>query len=373
MMKMGHIRQRSPSANPTRWPTASSQKTMAQTSGARKRYRAIFVPESCWVAARAIAAWLETGNEIAEIWCFDPGSMLLARSGTFPDRFFPGWDTASLIRHHGIPVRLCPRLKQWPEAVACVDETGADTLLTVMTHEIVPPSLLALFGNRAINVHPALLPHYKGPSPRAAMLLDGVADKFGGVTAHVLTPGIDEGAIIGQRHVPFGPAGGYARWDALQAQAAASIVRRDLMEFLDGAREAVPQDPGSGSYRRCRNDEFRISSALEVDQVKRLCRLFGPAGRLVWKPDRIGAATRTYFISGFEKILGRPTGMPPSVTAWHIDLDVADARLRLRRRRQLERWRSSLDAVSAILHASRATDVRNERYERRQRLDAATP
>ncbi|TIL80847.1 MAG: hypothetical protein E5Y76_05970, partial [Mesorhizobium sp.] len=121
MMKMGHIRQRSPSANPTRWPTASSQKTMAQTSGARKRYRAI------------------------------------------PDRFFPGWDTASLIRHHGIPVRLCPRLKQWPEAVACVGETGADTLLTVMTHEIVPPSLLALFGNRAINVHPALLPHYKGP------------------------------------------------------------------------------------------------------------------------------------------------------------------------------------------------------------------
>jgi hypothetical protein len=71
-----------------------------------------------------------------------------------------------------------------------------------MTHQIVPENILALFPGRAVNFHPAILPHYRGPNPRAGMILDGKADLYGGITLHCLSRGIDRGDIIAMRKVP---------------------------------------------------------------------------------------------------------------------------------------------------------------------------
>ena len=52
----------------------------------------------------------------------------------------------------------------------------------------------------AVNVHPALLLLDRGPLPLFWCFRRGDTDS--GVTLHVLSPGLDEGAIIAQRHVP---------------------------------------------------------------------------------------------------------------------------------------------------------------------------
>ena len=51
-----------------------------------------------------------------------------------------------------------------------------------------------------LNIHPSLLPSYKGLDAQAQALVDG-ADETG-CTVHYVTPELDSGPIVVQRHVP---------------------------------------------------------------------------------------------------------------------------------------------------------------------------
>lgn len=56
---------------------------------------------------------------------------------------------------------------------------------------------------RMINIHPSLLPLYRGLDTHARALADGA--KVHGCTVHFVTPGLDEGAPILQAEVPVLP------------------------------------------------------------------------------------------------------------------------------------------------------------------------
>src|SRR5688572_5784616 len=315
-----------------------------------KPYRAIVVAEKCWVTARVMSAWMAAGNEIAEVWAADSSPRDFARRAALIGWLRPQWDTGTIVTRHAIPVRQCERLTRWGAgAVERARELGADTLLTVMTHLIVPPVLLAHFGRRAVNVHPALLPHYRGAHPRMGMLVDGKADEYGGVTAHVLSERIDEGEIIGQRHVPFSAAGGdYLTWDAMQAEAAAQIMSNEVAEFLDGRREAMPQEAGAGSYRKIARDEFYVTRDKTLEPVNRLCELTGRAGLLKVAKGEPLPTGPAYWVTCVDRVLGSPTGEAPRVTKGYVEMDLADGRVRLKRRGMIERVRLILHRLRAI-------------------------
>jgi hypothetical protein len=316
--------------------------------------RAIIIAESSWVTARTLHGWAVAGQEIAEVWCFNEATKARLESVTLLGTVLPGWDTAAQIRRQKAPVRLCPPLKTWKGAGARATSLGANLLMTVMTHQIVPEGLLQQFPNRAINVHPALLPYYKGPAPRLAMLIDGVADKYGGITFHLLTRGIDEGPIVGQRAVPY-LGMHYSLWDAMQAEAARTIVQDDLMSFLSGRCDARPQVPGSGNYRSVEPGEFRINRGMKAEQVRRLCLSVGRAGKLLWKPDDgLAKKKSVLFVESFVEELGVPRGNAPAISPFYIELDVADARLRLRRRRKIHRLLGLLQTPRWLRLASRS-------------------
>ncbi len=59
------------------------------------------------------------------------------------------------------------------------------------------------WAGRMINIHPSLLPLYKGLDTHARALADGAATH--GCTVHFVTPGLDEGAPILQAQVPILP------------------------------------------------------------------------------------------------------------------------------------------------------------------------
>lgn len=61
---------------------------------------------------------------------------------------------------------------------------------------LLTPSFVHQWEGRLINVHPALLPAYRGLKTHARALADGV--KIHGCTVHFVGPGMDEGPIIAQ-------------------------------------------------------------------------------------------------------------------------------------------------------------------------------
>jgi methionyl-tRNA formyltransferase len=143
----------------------------------------------------------------------------------------PAKETAKRL---GIEVRQPERLDD-PSSIE-----GADTIVVVAYGALIPESLL----ERAtwLNVHPSLLPRWRGAAPVERAIMAG--DTETGVTIHRTTPELDAGPIAAQRSFPIGPEDDagvvYARAGALAAEL--------LEEVLDGKPEFRPQPEAGATY-----------------------------------------------------------------------------------------------------------------------------
>jgi phosphoribosylglycinamide formyltransferase-1 len=68
---------------------------------------------------------------------------------------------------------------------------------------ILGPAFVERWRGRMINIHPSLLPAYKGLHTHERALADGVSEH--GCTVHLVTPELDDGEILAQARVPVLP------------------------------------------------------------------------------------------------------------------------------------------------------------------------
>ncbi|MEM1431375.1 MAG: phosphoribosylglycinamide formyltransferase [Pseudomonadota bacterium] len=68
---------------------------------------------------------------------------------------------------------------------------------------ILMPDFVTAWQGRILNIHPSLLPRYRGLDTHARALAAG--DKEHGCTVHLVTPELDEGPVLGQGRVPVAP------------------------------------------------------------------------------------------------------------------------------------------------------------------------
>ena len=112
--------------------------------------------------------------------------------------------------------------------------------------KIIPESIINLFNPGIINVHPSLLPKYRGPSPIETAIKNG--DKQTGVSIMKLTPGMDAGPVYGQIiHELSGTETSPELYKTL-AQAGAAALLALLPNILDGSLQPTPQDDSQATY-----------------------------------------------------------------------------------------------------------------------------
>ncbi len=87
------------------------------------------------------------------------------------------------------------------ESTARLLELDVDVLLVCVCKNILRSELLANPDLRFVNIHPSLLPNYRGPTPTFWMLYHGESQT--GYPIHHMTPQIDRGAILAQGSVPL--------------------------------------------------------------------------------------------------------------------------------------------------------------------------
>ena len=156
-----------------------------------------------------------------------------------------------------------------------------DLLLSAAYARIVPESVLAVPSIGAINVHPSLLPDYRGLSAVWWAIYD--AQPRVGVTIHEMTAGVDMGPILGQAAVEVTPDTNPGPiWNSL-GELARPLLEQTLRRIRDSGRiEGRPQPPG-GSYRSLAQRE---ASRLELDwaqparELVRRHRIFPGAGNV---------------------------------------------------------------------------------------------
>lgn len=87
------------------------------------------------------------------------------------------------------------------EILSILDEFNIDLICLAGFMRILSPTLITPWEGRIINIHPSLLPKYKGLHTHQRAIDAG--DTESGCTIHYVTPGVDEGEIILQKSVPI--------------------------------------------------------------------------------------------------------------------------------------------------------------------------
>jgi phosphoribosylglycinamide formyltransferase 1 len=85
-----------------------------------------------------------------------------------------------------------------------IEGRAADLVVLAGYMQLLSPEFVTRFRNRAINVHPALLPSFPGIDAVQQAIDHG--SKITGVTVHFVDEGMDSGPIILQRPVPVAPS-----------------------------------------------------------------------------------------------------------------------------------------------------------------------
>ena len=116
------------------------------------------------------------------------------------------------------------------ESTARLVELGVDVLLVCVCKNILLPGLLTTPNLRFVNIHPSLLPDYRGPTPTFWMLYHG--EQQTGYTIHHMTPQVDRGAILAQGGVPLDNRKSELQIE-LQVFSAASVVLVETLLSLE--------------------------------------------------------------------------------------------------------------------------------------------
>ncbi|UWQ48278.1 phosphoribosylglycinamide formyltransferase [Leisingera caerulea] len=89
------------------------------------------------------------------------------------------------------------------ELVKPIFEAGADIVCLAGFMRVLTAGFVSQFEGRMLNIHPSLLPKYKGLHTHARALEAGDAEH--GCTVHEVTPRLDDGPVLGQARVPVLP------------------------------------------------------------------------------------------------------------------------------------------------------------------------
>ena len=141
--------------------------------------------------------------------------------------------------------------------------------------KILPGSLLSIDGATALNVHPSLLPEYRGATPIRAALREGRT--ITGVTVIWMSSKMDAGDIALRREIAIGADEDYgALHDRLASVGAALLVDAARM-LADGTLPRERQDESRATYTRpIDKDDLRIAPSSPARAIVDLVRSASP-------------------------------------------------------------------------------------------------
>jgi methionyl-tRNA formyltransferase len=137
----------------------------------------------------------------------------------------------------GIPVFQPSSLRR--DASPALFAEVFDLFVVASYGQIVPQRLLDIPRLGALNVHPSLLPLYRGAAPLQAQIRDGVTDA--GVTIMLMDAGMDTGDVVLQEHSPIGECETYGELHDRFALLGAALLRRALEQTERGALTRTAQ------------------------------------------------------------------------------------------------------------------------------------
>lgn len=189
-----------------------------------------------------------------------------------------------LAEELGVPVHQ-PERASSPEFVEKLRSIGPDLIVVVAYGQLLKRNVLEIPPRGCLNLHPSLLPKYRGAAPIQRAIMNG--ERVTGVTVMFLDEGEDTGDIIAQREVEIGEEDTAATLSRKLAEIGAELLI-DVLRRMDGGEvERFPQDHSKATYApKLTKEEGHIDWSKTSAEINRLVRAVQPwPGAYAFLPD----------------------------------------------------------------------------------------
>jgi methionyl-tRNA formyltransferase len=171
-----------------------------------------------------------------------------------------------------IPVLQPTNMREIVDFVQSFDQQPAGVLVSF--GRIIPEEIIGLFEPGIVNVHPSLLPKYRGPSPIEAAILNG--DQTTGVSLMKLAKKMDAGDVYYQEEFRLAGTETASQLYQTCGQIGAEMLVKHLPAILHSETLGNPQNEQNASYCQLlsKSDAILKPEAQTAQQAERQIRAF---------------------------------------------------------------------------------------------------
>jgi methionyl-tRNA formyltransferase len=174
----------------------------------------------------------------------------------------------------GIPVLTCERVGD-PGVVRKIREIAPDFVIVAAFGQKLPEEVLSAPKIACLNVHPSLLPKYRGGNPVQRAIMNG--DTATGVSIMYMSEKVDAGDIVLRREVPIGPNETFGTLERRLASLGAHVLVEAVRLLASGSVARIPQDePEATIARHLSKGEEVIDWRRPAAEVHNLVRGLSP-------------------------------------------------------------------------------------------------
>ena len=252
-----------------------------------------------------IRGCLISGAEIVGVFRYE--NLLLNKFQMLLHDFFKPSPELTLIKKHKLhDIKI--KSANSEEFKKEILKTNADIIFVGTWAEKLKPEIFNMPKIAAINVHPSLLPKYRGPNPYMQTIWRG--EKESGVTFHLITEKLDAGGILAQEKVDIydGDTGKELR---SRTTFKARLLCAEIIEMLEqGPIEPVIQDDNDATYYKDINpEEMTLNFKTETsEEIIRHIRAFYP-----FRPTYIQDDNRFWITNPYKIKITGGTGVPGEI------------------------------------------------------------
>jgi len=165
-----------------------------------------------------------------------------------------------------------------PQCVREISRLRPDIVIVSCFERVLPAEILSLPKYGCFNLHPSLLPAYRGPVPLFWQLRDGSENT--GISLHRMTSKIDAGPVVAQAPVTLPDGVSNVQALSLLAQRGSELLLRFLDQLENGDVIERIQDERAASYMGFPRDaDFRVSTDWPARRIYNFINATGHWGK----------------------------------------------------------------------------------------------
>lgn len=213
-------------------------------------------------------------------------------------------EVAEVARSYGIPVLLPKKLSEIRDTLK---QLNAEAGVLVAYGKMVPQSIIDIFPQGIINIHPSLLPLHRGPTPIESVILNG--EQTTGVSLMGLAKEMDAGPIYARQK--FGLSGKESKQQLADTllKIGGDMLLSTLPAILASNIKPNPQNDSKATYDRLiSKKDGTLDWQKPAEQLEREIRAYA-----IWPGSYTKLAGKDVIITKAHVVRGQDGGRPGAI------------------------------------------------------------